>query len=224
MGFDYMKWQTDLIKDIRFGDFRDDLDYPLHMDEFVFSETDMPIIKIRGRGEPDFSKANQSSLLYQFTKIKDQCNCIVEIGVSRSRNFEETSTSILLNNKNKDCLYLGVDIEDKTYLNSDDSNIHTIQIGSEHISDVLNKLKDLGHTKIDFLFIDGWHSINQVMQEWEYTSILSDHGIVGFHDTAYHPGPYFFINNLDTEKWSTITNQCFNLSDDYGIGFAWKKH
>jgi len=218
-----MKWQTDLIKDIRFGDFRDDIDYPLHMNEFVFSETDMPIIKIRDRGEPDFSKENQSSLLYQFTKIKDQCNCIVEIGVSRSRNFEETSTSILLNNKNKDCLYLGVDIEDKTYLNSEDNNIHSIQIGSEYISDVLSKLKDLGHTKIDFLFIDGWHSINQVMQEWEYTSILSDHGIVGFHDTAYHPGPYFFINNLNTEKWSTITNQCFNLPGDYGIGFAWKK-
>ena len=72
----------------------------------------------------------------------------------------------------------------------------------------------------DIIFIDGLHSIHQVLKDWEYTNLLSDTGIVGLHDTSHHIGPFLFIRNLDKNKWDVIENAC---PQDYGIGFATKK-
>ena len=80
--------------------------------------------------------------------------------------------------------------------------------------------KTKGVIKIDFLFIDGWHTINQVKRDWEFTKFLSANGIVGFHDTSCHPGPKRFLEALDTEKWNVIPNTC---PADWGIGFVWAK-
>jgi predicted O-methyltransferase YrrM len=223
MGIDSMKWEEDLVKDIRFNDYRDDLDWPFVDKRFCFEETGLPMLPSRSRDLEDFSVHNQMSLLPRFLSIKENCRCIVEIGVSRSKRFNNTSTSIFLNNKRDDTHYLGIDIEDKTYLNNIDLNINTIQTRSEHIDVVMEKLNSMGVDRIDFLFIDGWHSINQVLAEWEYTKLLSDTGVVGFHDTAYHPGPHFFINNLNQDKWNVMSNACADIINDYGIGFAWKK-
>lgn len=215
-----MKWKEDLIRDIRLGDYRDDLDFPFHEEKYVFGNTGLP--DYVERPKPDFSQENQASLLKQFNTIRNTCKCIVEIGVSRDTKFYRTSTYVFLNNKRSDCVYLGVDIEDKTYLNNADENIHTIQTGSENISKVVSRLKKLGQKQIDFLFIDGWHSINQVLTEWEYTKYLSPNGIVCLHDTAYHPGPYFLINNIDRKKFHVIPNDCEDIKEDYGIGYVWK--
>jgi len=42
---------------------------------------------------------------------------------------------------------------------------------------------------IDFLFIDGWHSVNQRLADWRYVERLSPGGVVVMHDTNVHPGP-----------------------------------
>ena len=218
-----MRWREDLVKDIRFYDYRDDLDWPFVDKQFCFENTNLPVLQLRSRDLEDFSFHNQMSLLSRLLSVKKNCRCIVEIGVDRNKKFNNTSTSIFLNNKRDDTHYLGIDITDKTHLNNIDLNIHTVQTRSEHIDVVMEKLNSMDVDKIDFLFIDGWHSINQVLVEWEYTKLLSDTGVVGFHDTAYHPGPYFFINNLNQDKWNVMSNSCADIKDDYGIGFAWKK-
>ena len=78
----------------------------------------------------------------------------------------------------------------------------------------------MGVEKFDFIFIDGDHSVNQVLRDWEYSNLLNDGGIVGFHDTSHHTGPYLFIKNLNTDIWDVVENAC---PQDYGIGFATKK-
>ncbi len=69
----------------------------------------------------------------------------------------------------------------------------------------------------DFVFIDGWHSINQILQDWEYTKLLAPGGVVGIHDTTGHPGPWFLINNLNPSRWQVEPNLC---PDDYGLGYC----
>lgn len=218
-----MKWEEDLVKDIRLHDERDDFDYPLgnNKQSFVFYNVlpDFP----RWQSVHDFSKHNQNSLREYFVEKAKNAKCVVEIGVSRDSNKEETSTNILLRNKPKDCVYLGVDLQPKTYLDNDAENVHTIVANSSDTETVMQKLNSLGVEEIDFLMIDGWHSINQVLDDWEYTKWLSKDGVVAFHDTAYHPGPYLFINNLDTEKWEVVPNTCKEHIFDFGIGFAWRK-
>jgi hypothetical protein len=199
-----MKWKEDLTKDIRYHDQRDDIDNPHFLD----------------MGYPhaiEFSKCNQSKLRESFLKKKDTCKCILEIGVHRNKTISSTST--LLELKNKETFYVGVDILDKSYLNDKDNNIYTIATSSSNYEEIVNLLSSLNIDKIDYLFIDGWHSINQVYQDWEFTKILSKDGVVGFHDTTRHPGPEKFIKNLNTTKWETE----ILCPEDNGIGFAWLK-
>lgn len=215
------KWREDLIIDIRYHDSRDDDDH--HVGQFP----DIPLKGVFCTHPTDnyfisMSPCNMKSLKDYFYLIKNKAKCILEIGVdSNCVKTEMSSTNVFLNNKNKDTYYFGLDIEDKSYLNDEKNNVFTIKEDASNIDNVMNIIRSRGIEKIDFLFIDGWHSINQVMREWEYTRWLSDFAIVGFHDTAIHPGPYKFLKALNRKKWKVIENAC-NVENDYGIGFVWE--
>jgi hypothetical protein len=198
-----MQWNTDLVIDIR---------------------THSPFDEIDGctKNCPrEITEGNKAALLSYFSRVKPYCKSILEIGVNR--NGQDSFTQILLKNKLKETAYLGVDIVEKTFLNNKDENIYTIRENSSNIDVVMKYANSIGITQFDFIFIDGNHSINQVLNDWEYTKYLSGAGIVGFHDTAYHYGPNKFINNLNLDIWNVTPNACDNDADDLGIGFAWKK-
>lgn len=182
-----------------------------------FDDRDLPDFWINSRRE--FSDCNQQSLKQEFLKVKDDTKVIVEIGVSRitsMQSYEQTSTSILLNSKNPDTLYLGIDIDDKSFLKG--PNVHTLQARSENYEVILNKFKELGIHKIDFLFVDGWHSINQVIDELWYVDFMKSGGVVGYHDTNFHPGPSNIINALRPDIFK-VTKYCVS-QNDWGVGFA----
>lgn len=220
-----LQWQQDLIRDIRFHDARDDLD-----------ENDGSIINCPNRTRQivvrhpqtlhaqTMSECNISNLQQHFARVRDTARCILEIGVDCNLTpTEMTSTRTFLDNKLPSTVYVGVDLDDKSYLNNADKNTYTIQTSSSNIEQVWQFVESLGITQIDFLFIDGWHSINQCLIEWEYTRWLSPNGIVAWHDTASHPGPFLFTHNLDMRKWHVISNSCDLHDNDYGMGFAWRR-
>ena len=171
--------------------------------------------------ESEFSRCNQSSLTEIFNSVKNQTNVIVEIGVARitkSQTYEQTSTSVFLKNKKESAIYLGIDKENKTFLSKLGSNVFTLQSRSESFDVVRNKLESLKITQLDFLFIDGWHSINQVISELWYIDFMKPGGIIGFHDTNYHTGPSKVIENLKPEIFEVT--RCCKLYNDWGISFA----
>lgn len=219
----YTKWKEDLNHNIKFNDYRDDLD----LGWGDFPQLPPRIISIthpeHGYGITQ-SECDLKNIRHHFLKIKDKCKCILEIGVDcNATPTDKSSTRIFLDNKRDDTIYVGVDIEDKSSLNDESKNIFTLKHDSSDVDTIIKFIKSKGVNQIDFLFIDGWHSINQVMREWEYTRWLSDFGIVGFHDTSIHPGPHFFINAINKDKWNVIENACSSDLNDYGVGFAWKK-
>ena len=169
---------------------------------------------IESRGEwTNFTSYDRYNLLKHFMKVKD-CKSILEIGVENNPNHL-TSTSVFLGSKDDNTKYFGVDIEE---------NIFTIQTRSENIDEVMAYLNSKGVTEIDFLFIDGWHSINQVIKEFEYTKWLSPNGIVGFHDTNHHPGPKYFLEQvIDRNVWEVVECPGDNPMYDFGVAFAWRK-
>lgn len=202
-----MKWETDLIKDIRTNTDYDDVDiWDPHPQGY---HKHSPV---------EVTDCNRHSLLQQFMRVRDGAKAILEIGIGR--NAEQSFAYVFFNSKKKDTVYVGLDIDDRSFLNDSEKNIYTLVADSSNYDENLAKFKELGVEKFDFIFIDGWHSINQVLRDWEYTNLLADGGIVGFHDTSCHPGPYNFVNALDPEKWVVEKNMCPN---DWGIGFAWKK-
>ena len=201
---------SDLTEDIRYNDHRDTIDLP---EEFVpYAST---------AGWVEFSSCNREALKQSFLSIKNTCKIILEIGVHR--NQDDSSTSVFLQNKNDDAYYFGVDILDKSYLNDPGKRIYTIQSASQNYLNVMFTIQNitgiqLNEVVIDYLFIDGWHSINQVLLDWEYTRAVRD-GIVGFHDVNYHPGPKKFIEKLNADRF-TIDKQC---PLDFGIAFIRRK-
>lgn len=185
--------------------------------EESFDNRDTPDFWINTEWE--FSECNRQSLMDQFLRVKDKTKVIVEIGVSRItkiQSYEQTSTSILLNHKNPDTIYLGIDIEDKSFLKGE--NVYTLQQRSENYEGVLKKFIEIGIHKIDFLFIDGWHSINQVIDELWYVDFMKAGGIIGYHDTNFHPGPSKIIRAFRTDVFK-VTKNC-DRQNDWGIGFA----
>lgn len=202
-----MKWKEDLVKDIRFNN--------------NFDDSDDPIYGLHGGNydHEEVTECNRSALLEYFLKVRDNCQAILEIGVGR--NKEKSFATVFFDNKKEETVYIGIDIEDRSWLCECGENINTIEGDSSNFEEMVEIFeKHFSVKKFDFIFIDGWHSINQVLRDWEYTKLLSDKGIVGFHDTTAHPGPYYFVNNLDSNKWDVATNCC---PDDNGIGFVWRK-
>lgn len=143
---------------------------------------------------------------------------IMEIGVSRNKR---SFTDALLNNKPDNIPYLGIDINDKSFLNNDDKKIYTIVSDSREYEKNISYASNIGLEKISILFIDGFHSLNMVINDWRYTELLSDNGIVILHDTNYHP-PSLFIDFIDTNIYNVV--QLCQLDDDYGISIAYKKN
>jgi hypothetical protein len=215
-----MKWEKDLVKDIRSNTYADNVDAGIQDFVNFWSEVkdDDNCFKPYPEGT-EVSDCNRNALLEQFLKIKDECKSILEIGIGR--NGDRSFATIFSQNKKNETIYIGIDIEDRSWLVDCGENIYTIQGDSSNYDQNIEIIKEqFNVTEFDFIFIDGLHSVNQVLKDWEYTNLLSDNGIVGLHDTRYHTGPYLFIRNLDKKVWNVIENACPN---DYGIGFATKK-
>ena len=170
----------------------------------------------------EFSADNHSVLLYELKRLGDKCKCIVEIGVHRGG--ANSSTCTLMDEKPLDCIYLGVDIEDKSYLNDPARNIYTIKTDSRDRAKVFARLDELGAKGIDLFFIDGWHSIEYVCDyDWTYVERLSPHGVVLSHDVSMHPGPYCHYDAVDEaifdkEKYFTTLEE-----NDFGIAVFRKR-
>ena len=215
-----MKWEKDLIKDIRSNTYADNLDAGIQdfINFWPEVKNDDNCFKPYLEGT-EVSDCNRNALLEQFLKIKDECKSILEIGIGR--NGDRSFATVFSQNKKNETIYVGIDIEDRSWLVDCGENIYTIQGDSSNYDQNIEIIKEqFNVTEFDFIFIDGLHSVNQVLKDWEYTNLLSDNGIVGLHDTRYHTGPYLFIRNLDKKVWNVIENACPN---DYGIGFATKK-
>jgi hypothetical protein len=185
------------------------------------NEDDYPSTCQRVRVTREFSDENQARLLEYFLKVKDVCKCIVEIGVHRN-TYEQSSTSVFLNNKLDSTIYIGVDTSNKSFLDNPAKNVYTIECSSSHYHKIYNKMAELAVKDIDFLFIDGWHSVNQVYKDWHYVSRVSKYGIIGMHDTNYHPGPVEILAAVDTDIFR-IDKYC-EVDNDWGISFIRKKN
>mgnify|MGYP001563717238 CR=1 FL=1 len=146
------------------------------------------------------------------------CNAVLEIGVCRTNSV--SSTSAIITTKRQECKYLGVDKQP----NQEDveSNFFFLQHDSGDYEAVSGWVKSLGVEKFDLIFIDGFHSVNQVLKEWKYTEWLSDHGCVMLHDTSIHPGPVELLKALDPKVWK-LEQHLLNDHNDWGISCVWKR-
>jgi hypothetical protein len=164
----------------------------------------------------EFSDRNHQVLLESFLSVRDHCPAILEIGVCR--NGEKSSTHVFLENKLPDTVYLGVDIEDKSFLDNYDENIFTLKTDSANFDTVVGYLKSLDVDQIGYLLIDGWHSTNASFRDQRYCELLMPGGCLFMHDTSIHPCLCVW-DGLDPDIFDK-TKLFAELNDDYGCGIA----
>jgi hypothetical protein len=108
-----------------------------------------------------------------------------------------------------------VDIEDKSHLTDAHARIYTLKMDSAERNRVFALMDELQLEHIDFLFIDGWHSVNQCLNDWQYVERLSPEGIVVMHDTNVHPGPVAVFEAIDEAIFQKVKH-CTE-GPDWGI-------
>jgi hypothetical protein len=187
----------DFIRDFHFGDDRDYRNDPFE-----------------GGLEPvEMSDCNLSNLRRMYREVRDRGGAILEIGLYR--NGDRSSTHLLIEEKLDSAIYIGVDHDDKSFLDNYSKNVWTLRINSSCLKEVILMCRGLGVVGFDFIFIDGYHSINQVCDDWRYVNYLNEGGIVGMHDTTRHPGPSLLVESINRNKWK-VDRLCM---EDYGISF-----
>lgn len=166
----------------------------------------------------EFSACNQAALSAVLCPLMP--SVVVEIGVARleTSKYEYTSTREILNHKSPDCIYVGIDIENREFVRIYAPNTYTFQIDSTKTEAIILELQRSGIKHIDLLMIDGWHSINTVIQEFAYTDLIPVGGVVVLHDVNLHPGPKNAVQYANPEKWK-VEKYC---PDDWGIAVLTK--
>jgi hypothetical protein len=144
----------------------------------------------------------------------DRLSSIMEIGISRPSNGTRSLSHVLMTNKPGACIYLGVDIDDRSYIDDAEKNLHTLRADSFDQSTVRAWMRSKGVELLDLLLIDGWHSVNACINDWRYTDLLSEHGVVIMHDTNAHPG---CVALFEAVNGAVFDKQRYCTDNDNGI-------
>jgi predicted O-methyltransferase YrrM len=129
-------------------------------------------------------------------------------------------SNILMREKPIDSFYLGVDIDDRSYLDDASKNIWTVRADSNSQSTIRSFLADKQISQLDLLFIDGWHSVNTCVNDWSFTDMLAPKGVVLLHDTNAHPGCVALFDAVDENLFE---KQRFCTEYDNGIAVFRRK-
>lgn len=185
-------------------EYKNDCDWPGQVDPY--STQEYPTQEIT-----DCNKLSISKILNSVS-VKN----VIEIGVAR--NGSNSFTHQFLSAKTGK--YCGIDIEDKSFLNSQENQVYTIQANSHEQDRIRRFLADCGIDKCSVLMIDGWHSVTTVINDWLYSDLVEQGGVVIFHDTNYHPGPALVVDAIDPKKYRVV-KYCQDRHD-FGLAAAFK--
>jgi predicted O-methyltransferase YrrM len=92
-----------------------------------------------------------------------------------------------------------------------------------HKEETLEKARGiLGGNLLDFLFIDGDHTYEGVMKDFEmYSGLVKDGGIIVFHDVAlHHRFPECHVPDFWAELCKRYPNQCREIIKDRNQGWG----
>lgn len=160
----------------------------------------------------EVSDANLDVVRHAVIDLGNNLAAALEIGVNR--NGERSMSRVIMDHRPRLSYYMGIDIEDKSYLNDEAANTWTMQTSSSERELISDRLRELGVGSLDLIMIDGWHSVNMCVNDWQFTQRLSDHGVVILHDTNTHPGCVALFEAVDETLW---IKERFCRENDFGI-------
>jgi len=169
-------------------------------------------------GLQEISDGNRAIVRQAVEHLGTSLTAAMEIGVDRSNKAsmsERSMSKIIMEGRPAGSFYLGVDLDDKSYLDNADANTCTLQSNSHNQTAIREFIASKGITHLDLLFIDGWHSVNTCVNDWRYADLLRPGGIVLLHDSNSHPGCAALFDAVDNTMYDKA-RYCTE-DTDYGI-------
>ena len=165
-------------------------------------------------GLQEISDGNREIVRQAVEYLGANLTSAMEIGVDRSN--AASMSRIIMEGRPARSFYLGVDINDKSYLDNAEANTWTLQCNSHDQTTIRDFLSLRGITQLDLLFIDGWHSVNTCVNDWRYTDLIRPGGIVLLHDSNSHPGCAALFDAVD----DTVYDKARYCTEDTDFGIA----
>lgn len=174
-----------------------------------------------------FSDRNEAALRAAMASV-GELRTICEIGCWAPNTRVHSSTDCLCENKPDGCWYYGVDLKDEGRRGHihrpEDKRQVFIQADSIDHSQVFTRSRWLDYPHVgpcDLLFIDGLHSVGQVLADWRYAEWVRPGGLVIMHDVNYHPGPRLVFDAVDPAIFDKAS--VCPQADDFGLGILRRK-
>jgi len=166
----------------------------------------------------EYSNCNRSWFGFNFSGYSN-CNSVLEFGTWKD-GFRSL-TRIVLESKSASTKFFGVSDVDVSHVNND-ADAFAIQRDTASYGDIIDLASSNGVTSFDVIIFETQSSINQMLEFWTYTSLLSPGGMIVVHDVHYHSGPKTLVENLDPDKFK-VEIRCTDKIMDYGIAFITRK-
>jgi hypothetical protein len=182
----------------------------------ISNDRDNP--QFHGDGTVEVSDCNLAVVREVVQVMGERLKASLEIGIAR--NGERSMSMILMRDKPEGSFYLGVDLDDRSYLDDANKNIWTARCNSHDQDTIRNFITGKGIAQLDLLFVDGWHSVNTCVNDWLYTDMLAPNGIVILHDTNAHPGCVALFDAVDE---AVFDKQRYCTVGDNGIAVFRKR-
>ncbi len=190
---------------------QEDLNYLDSIPELFTKE----VKPVSGNGQ--FSSRNGKVLMKAIDKIKPKN--VLEIGVARHTHYQNSSTNIFIENKPDDCFYFGVDLDMavKMQYEAVRPNVHLLGHNSADTEIVMDRIPPFNpdFKEFDIIFIDGFHSIEMMVNDWRYVEYLKVGGKVLIHDTNFHPCKFIY-EAIDREYFK-VEKFFTHRDDDNGL-------
>ena len=148
---------------------------------------------------------------------------ILEIGIGQFPRLVNTSTFILTSFKHGTVRYIGIDKNSRSWVNEFHYG-YDVLVYKETSENILKKWREdaTPTPEIDLLFIDGDHSVNGVLIDWEFTRFVKNSGIIVLHDIKAHPGPKLLVDAIDRDYY-TVHKMFLDDPKDFGMAVVYKK-
>ena len=156
------------------------------------------------------SEVDVYEFIYSLIKMTNAKN-VMEIGV-----FEGYTSVKMIDALPKDGKFTGIDINDylKNDLTSSGREIDFI------LGESITVMKAMKPKQFDFIFVDGDHSYANIVPEFkEVSRLISDGGIIAYHDTIGIPDVKRLMEHITKLKYSVLT---FKTSDNRGLSLIQK--
>ena len=113
-----------------------------------------------------------------------------------------------------------IDGQDRNYIRK--FLIPNVIILRENTEKVFKTEPWLEDMPIELLHIDGSHSVNGILIDWQFAEFVVDTGIIVIHDIKAHPGPIELVKAIDRDIY-TVHELFLDDPKDFGMAVVYKK-